>query len=361
MTIDHSQLQFGGQQAVTLRRAQRGDEPQLLSATVLPGCGMHILQVTAWLPGQGEISLLHAPTLPEAARAISSDASGAVLFTFGGAFLYPFANRICGPLSDDQRTLTTQWNGRSLQLTAGHRGKFPGARPHAIHGFVLQQPASNWETTETAEGVRMHAQMDCGDFGGRWFSASTLKVDIELQQQQLLLDVVACNTGTQDEPVSIGWHPYFRLPSGDRKQVELTVPGRLHTEVNNYDDVFPTGRLIDVTGTAYDFIQARALGNTYLDDHWSQLLRDEHNEAAVTLVDRAAGLGLRLVAASAPIQAFQVYAPVEKPFVAIEPQFNHNDPFNPSWGDQPTGMVTLAAGEQTHWCSRLEIFAPAAQ
>ena len=49
--------------------------------------------------------------------------------------------------------------------------------------------------------------------------------------------VKAKNVGDEQEPIGIGWHPYFNLPSGDREHARLHLPGDLLTEVNNYDDV----------------------------------------------------------------------------------------------------------------------------
>ncbi len=63
----------GGQEAVVLQRAPvtGGTLPEFLSATLLPGRGMSVLQITAYLPDKGEVSLLAAPTLDEASRRFS--------------------------------------------------------------------------------------------------------------------------------------------------------------------------------------------------------------------------------------------------------------------------------------------------
>jgi aldose 1-epimerase len=73
--------------------------------------------------------------------------------------------------------------------------------------------------------------------------------------------------------VAIAWHPYFNLPSGDRKQVRLHVPASAMAQVDNYDNVFPTGKIVPVAGTAYDFQapEGKALGGQFLDDNFSHL------------------------------------------------------------------------------------------
>jgi hypothetical protein len=54
----------------------------------------------------------------------------------------------------------------------------------------------------------------------------------------------------------------------------------------------------------------------------------------------------------------QFYAPKDKPFVALEEQYNLGDPFSKVWGSQNTGMVTLTPGQSTTWKVRLQLFTP---
>src|SRR5271167_4923022 len=60
---DANQISIGGEPIVVLQRPRTADEsmPQFLEATVLPGRGMALLQVKAYLPGKGEIDVLNAP------------------------------------------------------------------------------------------------------------------------------------------------------------------------------------------------------------------------------------------------------------------------------------------------------------
>jgi galactose mutarotase-like enzyme len=58
-----------------------------------------------------------------------------------------------------------------------------------------------------------------GDFNGHWLSKTDLVIKVTLTADGVDASIVAHNVGTEPEPVSIAWHPYFNLPSGDRKQV----------------------------------------------------------------------------------------------------------------------------------------------
>src|SRR5579862_3804199 len=128
--------QIGGQDVVKLERkpTSGGQKPEFLSATVLPGRGMNVFQITANIPGKGEVEVFASPSLADAAAKLNGgpgDQYGNASFSFGGAFLVPYPNRIRGKLSADGQTITTQWNGKTLTLPANFSGKKPGAEKHA--------------------------------------------------------------------------------------------------------------------------------------------------------------------------------------------------------------------------------------
>ena len=186
-----------------------------------------------------------------------------------------------------------------------------------------------------------------------------MTVEISLTAKALSTTITAKNVGRGPEPIGIGWHPYFAIPSGDRKQARLHIPGSELAEVNNYDDVFPTGKLILVKGTKYDFTTpgGRPLEDVFLDDNFSNLSR-RAGKISVDLTDPEAGYGLHIHGLSKEIKTVQVYAPPDKPYVAIEEQFNFADPFSPVWGNLDTGMVTLNPGQSVTWTVQLELFTP---
>src|SRR3984957_19257512 len=113
----------GGQDAIVLQRARLEGQtvPEFLTATVLPGLGMNVLQITAYLPQKGEVSLLASPTLDEAGRSLNGtglDAIGEGSLSVGAAFEAPWANRIFGTPSRDRHNTTVEWHGHSLGLPA---------------------------------------------------------------------------------------------------------------------------------------------------------------------------------------------------------------------------------------------------
>jgi galactose mutarotase-like enzyme len=184
-------------------------------------------------------------------------------------------------------------------------------------------------------------------------------VTIRLTAEAVDATIEARNVGAEDEPIAIAWHPYFNLPSGDRTQVRVRIPASTIAEVDGYDNVFPTGKILPVAGTRFDLrgVGGTPLGTNFFDDNWNHI--DWVNHAAtVQVIDPAAHYGVEIVGLSPEIKAIQMFAPPTKQFVAIEHQYNFGDPFGKEWGSTDTGMVTLKPGQSTKWHVRLHVFVP---
>jgi aldose 1-epimerase len=356
-------ISIGGEPVVTLQRPAVADrsKPQFLEATVLPGRGMAVLQIKAYLPGKGEIDVLNAPSLAEAAQLLDKgdDEFGNEIFKIGGAILLPFANRIRGNLSPDGKTITATVAGRSVTLPANWSGANPGAEKHSIHGLMRRSRFQNVITRDGVQDSAVNAIFHAGNFDGHWLSDTDVEVQTTLSHDAFEMTVTAKNVGPRLLPMGIGWHPYFLLPGGDRADVRLHLPSETRAVMNNYDDTFPTGRRVPVQGTAYDFSVpgGTALGTQYLDDNFSALEYSQ-GQTVSEIIDPAAKYGLRLITLSPQIKSIQVYAPPTKNFVAIEPQFNLPDPYSKVWGAANTGMVLLQPGQSVSWRVRLELFTP---
>ena len=354
--------EIGGQKIVTLtRKAVSTTKPEFTSLTVLPGRGMEILYLTANFPGKGEVEVIASPKLDAAKKMldVDDDDFGDLGYRLGSAFLFPYPNRIRGTLSADGKTLTTSWEGKTITLPANNIGKLPTAERHAMHGLILKAKTDDVKVTEIPGGQKVTGVIHGGDFGGHWLSKTDLVMTISLTADAVDATVVAKNVGKEAEPVAIGWHPYFALPSGDRTQVRIHIPGSKAATVDNYDNVFPTGKLVPVTGTQYDLQAADgvALGKNFYDDNWSTLAW-KNGMVTVKIIDPAAKYGVKIEGLSPQIKTIQMYAPPAMPFVAIEDQYNFGDPFGKEWGKMDTGMVTLKPGASTTWHVRLKVFVP---
>ncbi|MDC0675920.1 aldose 1-epimerase [Nannocystis radixulma] len=357
MTCEPALPAIGGAPVVRLQCEDRDRAgPAFTSADVAPGRGMLLLQLRAVLPGRGEVELLATPPLDEVARRLDGgpdDFAGNRSFSLGGAILLPFANRIRGRPLTDRREIETRVLGHIVRLPRNWGGRAAGAEQYAMHGLILDRATDELEQTRD----RVRGRLRVGDFGGHWLSRTEVRCDYALRPGALDLTVAASNVGPELLPIGIGWHPYFRCISGDRKQAKLYIPASGRVVVNNYDEVLPTGEVQPVSGTSYDFSQpgGRALGELYLDDCFVDLAPRD-GRAVAEWIDPAAGLGLRVSAAAPPVSAFQAYAPIDQAFVALEPQYNRADPFGAEWNGADTGMVVLRPGETTTYAVRVELF-----
>jgi galactose mutarotase-like enzyme len=354
--------EIGGQKIVTLTRtATSTTKPEFTSVTVLPGRGMEVLQITANFPGKGNVDVLMPTSLAEAKKMLDVDdtENGDLGYRLGSAFLAPYPNRIRGKLSADGKTLTTEWQSHAITLPANNIGRNPGAERHAMHGLILKAKTDSVEVEKVPGGEEVSGVIHAGDFGGHWLSKTQLVVTIRLTAEAVDATVEARNVGTEPEPMAIAWHPYFNLPSGDRTQARVRIPASTYAEVDGYDNVFPTGKVLPVQGTRYDLraVGGVPLAKEFFDDNWNHI--DWANKAAtVQVIDPAAKYGVSIEGLSPEIKAIQMYAPPMAKFVAIEHQYNFGDPFGKVWGDTNTGMVTLKPGQTTKWHVRLHVFVP---
>jgi aldose 1-epimerase len=245
----------------------------------------------------------------------------------------------------------------------GHVITAPIARGTEARGGLMLADAADTSNSEALpDGGTAEAVFDAKDFGGRWTSKTNVTVSVMLSRQAIELTVVAVNTGDVPEPIGIGWHPRFAILGANPGEVRLRIPAEMRVEVRDQGKEQPTGKLIPVAGTAYDFSMpgGAKLGTKAVDESFVQLhqgLLD--NGPTAELSDPASGFGLRLTALSPTIRAMRVVAPAGAGYVSIDPQYNYPDPFGREWEKEAsTGMVTLEPGQSTEWKVRLELFAP---
>ena len=358
-------VQPGGKDVVRLERSQMlgGTGPEFLSATLLPGRGLNLLQITAYLPQKGEVNLLASPKLDEAAKELTgtgSDTTGAKSLALGAAVELPWASRISGATNPEGDSLTTTWRGMRLVLPTDAKDSYGNAGATAAGGLLLKQAADSVTTNVMPDGGEAQAVFHPGNFGGHWPSQTEVTATINMSGRAIEFKIIARNTGTNPEPMGIGWHPRFAILNGHRGQMLLRLPQGQRVEVKDRRTGQLSGRLLPVDGSEYDFTgrEGAQLGALNLDDSFVHLRTGLMEDGPVAeLRDPENGYGLRIIALSPSIKAMRVYAPLDGTFISIEPQFNFDDPFGHEWTrEEDTGMVVLQPGQSTQWRIRMEIF-----
>jgi galactose mutarotase-like enzyme len=347
----------GGQDPVRLSRSATsiGRGAELVSATFLPGRGMNVFQLTALIPGHGEVPLLVSPALASAAGVLNGqdeDANGSASTGLGGAILLPWAQRLSGTARTNQGMLETNWNGRRLSFPAENSGS-----NMSVEGLLLNRGADSVKSDVLPDGQSVTAVFHAGDFSGDWPSTVEVTVEAQLTAHDLDLTVTAKNTGQQPAPFGIGWHPFFSIPSGDRPNALLSIPSQDAMEVNRQTGL-PTGRMVHVAGTFNDFSRSGGakLGMTPLNETYTNLQSGVGSGPVAEILDPAYNIRLSVIPLTADITNLRVISPVDKPWVSIGPNTNLDDPFGPEWNNpESAGMITLAPGATLRWKVRFEI------
>ena len=109
-----------------------------------------------------------------------------------------------------------------------------------MHGQMLAAKADHvsikWDTDSAAATADYNLPAN-----GHWFSDNDLKVTVALDRDTVTAMVTATDRGDRPEPVGIGWHPIFSCPLEFEPTREF-VPAPMRVEVNDHDDLFPTGK-----------------------------------------------------------------------------------------------------------------------
>ena len=347
----------GGQDPVRLSRSATtiGKEAELISATFLPGRGMNVFQITALIPGHGEVPLLFSPSLSSAENVLTGkdeDANGSSSTTMGGAILAPWAQTLTGVPSATADVLQTGWNGRRLSFPVALSN---GTR--SVEGLLLNRGADSVKSDVLPDGQSATAVFHAGDFSGDWASTVDVVVVAALTSHALELTVTATNTGQQAAPFGIGWHPFFAIPSGDRSNALLTVPSKTVTEVDRRSGL-PTGKMVSVANTLNDFSREQGvkLGSDSLSETYTNLQSGVASGPVAEIRDPSYNYKLSVIPLTASVTNMRVVAPAEKSWISIGPNTNLDDPFGHEWGSpENAGMITLAPGATLRWKVRVEI------
>jgi len=178
-----------------------------------------------------------------------------------GQLLAPWPNRI----RDGRYTFAGQ--DQQLALTEP-------ARHNASHGLVRWM---NW-TAAVHEADRVVMELVLHPQPGYPFVLG-LSVEYRLGAAGLSVATTATNLGDTACPYGLGAHPYLTVGTDLVDDAVLLAPGSARLETD--DRGIPTGSVLAVEGTPYDFRRPRPIGDLVLDTAYADLAGNE-----VVLADR---------------------------------------------------------------------------
>ena len=113
--------------------------------------------------------------------------------------------------------------------------------------------------------------------------ATRFEVRYEVDARGLSVTSTVTNLDDVVVPFSLGFHPYFATSAPTIDGARLHLPARSYLEVD--ERMLPTGSILPVAGTPFDFRVPRPIDGEVLDVTYTDLDRDEDGLFTVTLAD----------------------------------------------------------------------------
>ena len=229
--------------------------------------------------------------------------------------LVPFSNRIADAC--------LHWRGTTYPLIRYLEGV-----PHAIHGNGWQRA---WAVSKSSpESVELELVHDAsGARAMEWPFPFRARQTVSLSAHALSLELEIENSGDAAFPCGLGWHPYF--PRNDATELQFAWRAMWETDRT----MLPT-RL--VAASASDFSEARAIGDTTLDNCFT----DWQPPATLHWPER--GLSAA-IGADSNCEFVIVYIPPNADYLAVEPVTHMTDAFNRAdRGEPQTGTRVILPG-----------------
>ncbi len=291
---------IGGVEALSLTRLplEHSGHPEFSSATLVPGLGMQVLQLTTTLAGGTVYPLLAGPTVEQAAGMPAKAVDAA-----------PF-HLMLAPAG--------QAKGMATDVIA----------THAATDVVNRTEADGGEATGT------FAVLD----GDGKHSGVEAKVDAVMNGRSFELSVRVRNNALSSREFSLNWSPHFAAPGGDLRNFRLSLPST---------DIDADGAIRHTTVAAENFSakDGSPLPDTDVDLTYVNLQRQDISDGpAVRLINVRNGVVLRVLLLSPSIRSVRVRTDTAAKTLML------------SLGTRDqTGSTLLQAGESAEWRVRIDV------
>lgn len=262
-------------------------------SVVLPGYGGTVHQIALGKDGGAPQEILESDRPEEISRNP----------WFRGRILFPFDDRV--------HAGRYRFDGQEYQLPIND----PDGED-ALHGFLYARPLRVVRCGSSPRMARAVLVGEVGDQPGYPFRLQ-IRLVYTLNAKGFHLQLRIKNTGPASAPFSVGWHPYFR-PAGQKlAHTGLLIPAERYVETD--EKLLPTGKLLPVEGSEFDFRRTRAIGPLALDHGFEN--------PAGYMECCTADVSIRIE--QSDLFAYsQVFVPPGRESVALEPISAATDAFN---------------------------------
>ncbi len=256
----------------------------------------------------------------------------------GIPILLPFPNRIRGG--------RYQWKGKDYQLPLND----PACK-NAIHGFACYRPWRVQASGSADDGVWLsgvfQGSLDAPECRALWPSDYLVEATYRLRDRVLALEVSVTNTGAEELPFGIGFHPYFAAPVDEARITLAADPKHITRWV--LQECLPTGERVPLDGQHLLLAEPEA-GGTLAGLRWDDAFRLEADkgkdpEWIVRLQEPSTGLLLQ-TRSSHDFRDWVVFTPPHRQAVCLEPYTCITDAINLHAHGVDAGLKVLAPGER---------------
>ena len=238
----------------------------------------------------------------------------------GNPFLAPWANRL------DEHAFFA--NGKKFLLNRGLENYLVDPHDQPIHGLLLYSP--HWKVTSLGASAEAAVVSSCLEFGrhpdlmAQFPFAHRIEMTYRLIGSCLETHTRIDNLGAEPMPLSLGFHPYFRVHDCPRDDWRIRIAAGSVWDLN--DRFTPRGTQSPAS-SQFPAAQSLLLRNQFLDHVFGDLQRDADGWARF----RLEGQVERITVAYGPkYPVAVVYAPTGEgqSFVCFEPMTGITNAFN---------------------------------
>lgn len=219
------------------------------------------------------------------------------------------------------------------------------------HGLVRDRP---WKVMSMGasdqEGAWIETCLDAAQFPDEILRPFPfpfrISVTHRLQGGLFQIETALLNTGTQEMPFGLGFHPYFRRPA----RGAITIPAARRWELEDY---LPTGAQLELEPER-DLRRPTDLEGLALDDIYTALLPDPDGRVRCLLDDADAGCRMVVEFDAAQFPHVVVYTPPPpRQAICIEPYTCPTDAFNLHARGLPSDLRRLKPQETARFQVRV--------
>lgn len=248
----------------------------------------------------------------------------------GNPFLSPWANRL------DHHGFYA--NGKHYNLDRDLKNYRADGNDQPIHGLVTY--AKQWTVADlkaSDKGAEVRSRLEFWrypDFMAQFPFAHSIDMTYRLQNGALEVETAIENHASEPMPVSVGYHPYFKIHDAPRDQWKVTLAAKDTVVLS--PQLVPTG---ETKPLAYK--SPLTLAGVALDDVMSGLVRGESDRAEFSVQ----GVKEKISVLYGPRYSVAVvYAPAGRDFICFEPMSGPTNAFNLHHAGKYPELQTIPPG-----------------